>query len=984
MTTTPATTTQTSRCEHCNRSSLSLLLLRPSPVAKAGPLVPSGAAAVADAGALAQGLLPARVPTESRTVLRLLRAGFVHVYLPSPPPGVKPWQVWQVTDNGDLVAQSNPAFNPAMPPAVCARQDHNAAGMRLLPLAQAHKLGSVWIAFSGNLWNDTLRARNAANPKAMQQVNLAGGSPHTFKPTAAQLRAKVLECALSRLSVDGSTDHDFAFASLAGEAEALAQNMVSAAGCHPGTVGKELAVVLADPVGYATELNALRIRRFQLAQREAAKSENAHAMASLQMIEGLREAIVDENEARKFDATSPVLGRGAFEDLQRVKPHPRGWPDGTRWEPLTERTDIAAHGYGMGRVVFPDHEERARAWVQMQSGVTFDRRYRPYLDEPAIARWKQQYEQHMKIAHGEPLARFEADWWAARQDARYDDYFALHFDEHDANDPRQRHSPGAAYAQEVQASQTPQALAVGPVQAQYVAELRKKVHDATAQGWRALVGNQAALFPHLDKFITEQRQDKMHDIGAGVFTALTEQLSPTEMRYSWLAHAGFAVSSMSITQGWMAALPSLPGVLPVATDMALVTSALMTSQTLAMARDSGVRGTWLRTPVRVSLTLPLAQARELLRQRQAITGETDLPGQRALKRAAGQNRGAMVTLHLLSDNHELANLDGDLKAALGGGKGSVALGNKGAAALPMTGGTLAVTQAQFAQLLQRQPQRIQQAADAMREMALLGKGGALSLGGQIGLLGAWLNGVGTVSSLNSFIDSGGQDYLALANFVDSFAGTVAGTAQIAEAAMSASLTNRLGLEAAQKTLTLLGAKVVITGMGAATGVALVVGQWIKSRRAATAGDAVGSWAYRLSAGSFAGLTATSSIQFVGAFSNFMVAKGSKAAVWRIGSATAASAEGFLVRRGLMGIVGVGLTGWGLIFLAGGLAFEVWALMATPDALQEHVKRSRFGKGPENFTTLEQEFAALDQVFGRADVAKSDATATAASQIPTTP
>ena len=60
----------------CNPSGLSLLLLRASPIAKDAKLAPLGAEAVKSADALVEGLVPARKPTESRMVLRLLRAGF--------------------------------------------------------------------------------------------------------------------------------------------------------------------------------------------------------------------------------------------------------------------------------------------------------------------------------------------------------------------------------------------------------------------------------------------------------------------------------------------------------------------------------------------------------------------------------------------------------------------------------------------------------------------------------------------------------------------------------------------------------------------------------------------------------------------------------------------------------------------------------------------------------------------------------------------
>lgn len=97
--------TTTQGCNTCNKSTLSLLLLRPSPVAKMRELTLPGAEAVASDAAVMAGLLPARLPTESRFALRLLRAGYVHVYIPIPPAGVKNWLVYRVTEQADLVEQ---------------------------------------------------------------------------------------------------------------------------------------------------------------------------------------------------------------------------------------------------------------------------------------------------------------------------------------------------------------------------------------------------------------------------------------------------------------------------------------------------------------------------------------------------------------------------------------------------------------------------------------------------------------------------------------------------------------------------------------------------------------------------------------------------------------------------------------------------------------------------------------------------------------
>lgn len=97
--------------------------------------------------------------------------------------------------------------------------------------------------------------------------------------------------------------------------------------------------------------------------------------------------------------------------------------------------------------------------------------------------------------------------------------------------------------------------------------------------------------------------------------------------------------------------------------------------------------------------------------------------------------------------------------------------------------------------------------------------------------------------------------------------------------------------------------------------------------------------YGFSGGFFAAQGTTNLLQFGGAFSEFMIAKGSKRAIWFTGARVAAGAS-----TRLAAMTGMGLTGWGLVFLAGGLIFEVGVVLLTPDALQKHVQNSYFGKG----------------------------------------
>lgn len=949
--------TDSNSCPDCNKGSFSLLLLRPSPIAKSrtSGLVPVGAAGIASNPALVDGLVPARKPTESRYVLRLLRAGYVYIYIPEPPPGFnKPWLVWRIMENGDIISQKNPIFGKN-PYEACARKGHNAVGMKLLEIPQAELLvgQTLWIAYSANLWGETQYKINGANPKVMRQFVIGGENANAFKPTKELLSKYLLECKVRLLNIDGKLEHDFPVCGLVEEAGALEENLRRAAASQAKTRGKELALVLADPVGVATELNELRLLRHELTKADLASPENAHPVTSLQMLEGLHQSVIDQAVAEKTEGVTEYMNQWAFETIMYKNGNPRNWPVGTTWEPVTEPELLKRHGRGIGRLVFPDQAEREEKWAAWAIEETW-KKYKEYIDHDAIETWKKTFEKTMKARHGVPQANYEADWWAACRDKSFTRYFALHFDKGDKNAPLEMHSAGCTYTEEACRSMAPQPLAESPVVADYLKELDKSPDAESAILLRALVANQGDLLVMFKDYATNQRQDKLHDIGAGVFTELKSALGPTEVKFGWLMHAGFGIASVTLMQAWSAALAGA-GVLATAKRIGVLRSALMVSETLTMARESAAKGSWLKTPVLISMELPLKEARQLLNARKAATGGAsgDVPSNTRLKQLAGKN--GMIRLSLLSDNHQLADLGSDPRTAVAAGAGSIALDAKGVARLPSTTGTLAVTETQFAKLVSTQPTRIKLATDTMREMALLGRGTALSLEGHIGLLGAWINGWGLIA--NASKASGSGDALLWANTFDSLFGLLTGTAQISEAALSASLLNRVGSEAAKHAVSILGLRAVTAGAGAASGFAVMVGQFIKAGRARSYGNVTAYRAYFASGMSFAGLTATSGVQFVGAFSEFMIARGAKAAIWRAGAAGAAR----IGARVLAG-TGIALTGWGLIFLAGGLLFEIVAFVATPNEVQVHVRKSRFGIGPDHYKNYPEEFKALEALM----------------------
>jgi hypothetical protein len=520
-------------CNDCNKSLQSILFLRPSPVAKDKALAPKGSEAVVDSAALAQGFLPERLPTESRTALRLLRAGYLYIYIASPPAGMKNWLVHRITDNADMIAQTNALFSVMPEPAACSRNGHNAMGMRLVGLPGASQISSIWVAYSANLWSDPLKAHNAANPSVMQEVPLNGShTAHTFAPTEANLKSKVLECALPSSAFDATSNNDFAFVNIRVDTAKLADTLTQAAACHPKTKGHEIAVVLADPVGYASELNALRLRRYEMAKREVEKPENAHPLNSSQTLLGMKKTVGD---VRGLNNLAPLISRQSYENLKR-----QGGPriQAASWEPIGLTPGCAPVAASLGRLWYAGQKDKLaeqsaqfgqQAWKQIQGAY----------DESARAAWQAGFDKTLQTQHLDVLERYEMDWLTSCEGSRCKAYFAQHFDENDPNKALQLVSPGHIYALESSRIHTPAPLSTGGVLSQYIALQNKPITDTGSVILRAMVGNQKSVI----KLVSEQllgdpneagMRDKTVDLIKGLISDVGgEQF---KQRYSWLSN----------------------------------------------------------------------------------------------------------------------------------------------------------------------------------------------------------------------------------------------------------------------------------------------------------------------------------------------------------------------------------------------------------------------------------------------------------------
>lgn len=926
-------------CKDCNKSTLALLLLRPSPIALAEPLVPVGTQGkVTSDDGLVKGLIPARVPTESRTVLRLLRTGYVYVYLPAPPPGIKNWLVYRVTDNADLIPETSAEFKKTPMPAVCSSSGHNAIGMRLLGIPRAAEISSVWIAYSANLWNDTLKTQNAANPQAMQLLPLGAASVHSFAPTAANLQSKVLECAVPKLQVNGDTVHDFPFNSLDTNASNLAAQLQRAAACHPKTTGKELAVVLADPVGYATELNTLRLRRHALATAEVAKPENAHPLNSNNALTALHKVMVDANEMASFDKVSPRCFKSRFDK--------QTFPADSKWQPLTKEDNFTPVNpnsielYGpMGRVVFPDYEERAAAWAKEQSEVNW-RKMSRYFDDKARTAWLQKFDARMKTEHYDPLEKMEEDWLGASQDPKTLAYFKLHFDPKDPNNPLKLPSSGVVYAEESHRIHQPAPITQGAVRDRYLTLLDKPITDPSAVVLRALVGNQQEVITVVHTQLTgdsgaDGMRDKTYDFLKGLLGLVTGGKELT--KYAWM---GEALAMFSVGQ-----LMAISGALTSAAARSTTFSQIIQVQRLwglAQAIDlvaaKVTAGAAPKLPVLVTMQVNIDEALAVLRARK---------GQNVgAKRTRIQRQTGPITLTLLTDTEAVKAAQGDAHQLLNDPKsGSVNMGGKTAAA----GGAVVLSQLQFLKLYQQSTGHGQLVA-AMNQFFQKSKTGVgvravfMDLDGRLAIGSIVAQGIGLVNSWNAWNKSGATETElrdARYGLMDSTAGALGGVLEMLIVAVKASTIARAGDLAAAQSLNLGAFRFAANIAGAVGGVVNVFAARDKAKDADAQGDNLVADLYRNSATAFLGTAATSVGLAAGAVADTLFARG-------VGGALVRTIALRLGERGVLVAVGgtaLTVSGIGWVLLGAGMAFQIGAIVLTPVPIQRWMSRSYFGKDP---------------------------------------
>lgn len=955
-------------CSTCDKSALSLLLLRPSVVALEKALEPAGADQVKAEDALVAGLTPTRKPTESRYVLRLLRAGYVHVYTPKPPAGVKQWRVFRVTDEADLVPEQNAWFKQPDANVPCTSPDHkiNGLGLKVVDIPMAHKTGDVWIAYSANLWNKKLRARNAANPKVMQKVSLTAKSPNTFTPTSENLKDKVLECAISELWINRSSAQDFRFNSLVDRLDSLAKKLEQLAALHPKTKGKQLAVVLRDPAGLAAELNGLRLRRHELALREIEKPANAHPLNSSNALLGMRKSLLDANMAESFEQVSPIKTRQAFQQS--------ACPAGTEWRALTPEqrqvlVDAASddnwfnaalkspyrrvfESADLGRVVYPDHDARAEAWAKEKTDETWKKIADRY-DEAARANWVRNFESRMKSQHYDPLARYEADWRAAATDAATLAYFAQHFDDQDPNDPKEQCSPGSIYCRDSHYVHAPEPITGGALRTEYLAMLDKPVTDDSAVVTRALVGNQQDLFASLQAFLSELHTQATGDAGAvGMrdkaydFMKGLHAENATLKKYSWLGEAlcAFSVGQLSALSAAALAIASESKALSpvIARSLTKLQTLWGVQQAVELSVQGALSKAAPKVPVLLSMKVDVNEALAVLRAHGANVSKNEVKRLR---------RGGSVQLSLLTDTDALKAAQGNVDTLLKGTSGTVNAGPSAKTTAAAAGSTVVLSKDQFLRLYAEQSKFGAKGANAVREMLSKSvsdlRAMTLTLDGRLAIGSIIVQGIGLVNGLGALADAKTQKDVRDAWFgiYDSTAGAIGGLLELWAVAVNARSLAGAGAQGAARSMSLASLRFIGNIAGAAGGAVNAVAAFAKATDHAREGNTVVSQFYLASSVAFGGTAVTSSIVGVGVAADWIVAR-------QVGGAVAQrAATAIAVRFGAQGtaaLLGLSVSGWGLVLLGAGVLFQVGAMVLTPTPLQKWASRSYFGKGGDKF------------------------------------
>ncbi|EJN00475.1 T6SS effector BTH_I2691 family protein [Herbaspirillum sp. YR522] len=441
----------------------------------------------------------------NRYTLRVLRQGFVHVYL-----GVKGhWQTYVVTEDGYLRLLKNPDDPDAKTERplteACKRDGHNIPAS-FINIPERYK--KVWIGFSDIAWRKPVRDAFEAKPDARMQLvdctklatnpaaeknaveltdNCAGlhNVTEEYATDDAEYKQRLTYTA-KVLSAEKTVEEKFLWESLHGNYPRAGQ--LAALGGHVkayqqktakqfGTARKMAAIALFDPVGMVQELNAARLHFIQARQNYTDKvmrplivSKSILGLKDYFEKTALAVRTMDEKKKNQPDVQTETIGY----------------------------TDPMLGVGGVGTTITTTRKERAKqdadaAWKKIAE------RY----SEPNRAAFDKHYEAAMKLFY-EQIEMQAHDWSLWAKDSAWTNHFKDY-----------RTSFGSDYRRLVEVYALALAGGAGEdkySQAVWQTWLTAKVGDPNTPIYPALFGNRKDIMDYLVPADGElNKGDKLYD-----------------------------------------------------------------------------------------------------------------------------------------------------------------------------------------------------------------------------------------------------------------------------------------------------------------------------------------------------------------------------------------------------------------------------------------------------------------------------------------
>lgn len=924
-------------CKRCDKTGLSILLVRPTAVANDDAFAPAGADKLLTHGAVIQSLgLPPL--SQSRYALRLLRqGGYVYVHYPAGRPKKlrKSWEVYRVSAQGAMLPEGEFSFENSE--ATCSRKATHPHDLRTICIEDPGQVGTVWIGFSMNWWSDKIKGDVAKDPVAagMVKVNLgAATQPSGFKAEANLIGQHVADYALADFAhaeVESATPF---YPAKAGEAAAVSLAMVmrKQAEASADTKDRELVLAIPDPVGLAADLNGIRMAKDKALKEALANSPDARALASDAALRGLEEAIRAVAAVRAQNEADGSTSESAWNKIKDARYVTEG---GYRWEPASDGSK-AADGSRNGRIVAPPNARREKG-IEARGRLLGDRDWAKIGSQLDDARRVQLVKKaRLRVEEdGKKLEPYETDWLKSMNSAATLQYFGCHFDEDDPNRIIAPVSPGAIYCSESSLAHLPQPLSSQRHYQDYLAHLLDKpITDKQSVALRAMFGNQKLVIEQIhgllagdtDRGNTDNMRDKTYDLLKGLLTLEGAK------KYAWMTDAVAAFSGGHHTALGAAAFLLLRGnPAQAATYLQKLPKLAAAHNTVLMAIETAVHGGQLNMAVLVERRVTAAQA--VKRVAAAPEGHYSQRDRTAFN----QNEKRVLVLELSDVNTEsgvVAPRPGEEPRMRGHAKGAPstkafeAVKQRAKAVQAIT-----TTESALERVLQH---RKIEAANLLADGHIdqrLGIGGmivqAIGLYQAVPLLFKELNGPGGKALRDAA--------LSVADGISGFTGATAD--MLAGAHKLALMKQAAGKQLIQMSTKLAVLKTVAGLTGVAGGALNAVMSAYKAEGADKEGDTAAYVGYTTAQWMFGGTIITSGVTVGDAASGAAVSRLIARRVL-LRAAGAVTAE---VLAASVATVAAVVSGIGLVLLIAGIGATVFAIVTTRTELQRWTARSYFGK-----------------------------------------